>query len=463
MFGVLFHNDRTFTISTYDVLPGTHIYSHSVEGQALDGIWTHGECLRFATPESKSIVAWEIGFKETDTPTEVGSLAVPDGPHRPGDYLLHPTRPRLAFLAGGRVKVWSAQDSTFLLDSADVKSPRRTTLSIGGCFFACGTSGPEFYLWKESPTGYALQRKLVSNASTSKPLISPDGESIIAFGDSVIQLWRTTDSTTSNALTQGPQRSGKFFVLRLSPDEALAAVTRMGDETVTVLDLKSGTPRLIIDTDTKVHGLGVNGSTVVVVGEGKIITWSLPEGNHGLDPRANSDNVRPTAFQHPPFPNVALRPTTSVSPDLRYIAIVEECGRMKSSLHLYDVPTGECLASVPMGSEPIPWFSADGRQVWCVADGGETELWGIVEDGESNIVELRRLDSILHPPDGFPWRPSHKYNVTDGRWVLSSGGKRLLWLPPHWRSEGWDRMWGGRFLALLDHELPEPVIMELEE
>ena len=464
MFGVSFRNGHIFTISTYDVLSGTHIYSHSVEGQALDEIWTHGEHLRFATTQPGFITTWEIGFTPTDAPTEVQSLPIPGDSHRLGRFLLHPALSRLAFIAGGRIKVWSAEDSKYLLDSVDVEWPRRTSLSIGGCFFACGTNGPEFYLWKESSTGYLLHRKLVSNASTSKPLISPDGESIIAFGDSVIQLWRTTDSTTSNALTQGPQRSEKSFILRFSPDEALAAVTRMGDETVTVLDLKSGVPQLIIDTSMKVHGLGVNGSTVVVVGEGKIITWSLPEGHHGPDPRANiNDSVRTTAFHHPPLPTSALRPTTSVSPDLDRIAIVEVRGRADSCLYLYDVPTGERLAFVPIGSEPIPWFTTDRSQVWCVADNGEAELWGIVEDGESNVAELVHLASTLHPPDGFPWRPSSNYNVEDDRWVLSFGGKRLLWLPPHWRSEGWDRMWGGRFLALLDHELPEPVILELEE
>ena len=463
MFGASFRNGGTFTISTYDVHSETHIYSHSVEGQALDEIWTHGEHLRFATTKSGSITTWEIGFTPTDSPKEVESLPLPDDSHRPGHFLLHPILSRLAFIVGRRVKVWGAGDSKFLLDSTVGEWPKRTSLSIGGRFFACGTSGPEFYLWEESSNGYTLCRKLISNIGTFKPLISPCGGSIIAVGDSVIQLWRTTDSTTPpSTSTQGSQRSGKPFILRFSPDEALAAVTRMGDEMVTVLDLKSDIPPLIIDTSTKIHGLGVNGSTVVVVGEGKILTWGLPEGNYGLDPRANSDNVRLTAFQHPPFQNVALRPTTSVSPDLQRIAIVEVIGRMDSCLHLYDVPTGKCLASVPMGSEPIPWFTTDRSQVWCVADNCEAESWGIVEDGESNVTELEHLGSTLHPPDKFPWRP-RDYSVKDGRWVLGPSGKRLLWLPPRWRSEGWDRMWSGRFLVLLDRELPEPVILELKE
>ena len=466
MFGVLFRNGSTFIISTYTIHSGMHIYSHSVEGQALDEIWTRGECLRFATTESKSIVTWEIGFTKMIPPTKVECLPIPDDFDRPGHLLLHPFLSRLAFLAVGRVKVWGAQDSKFLLDSADVEWSEQMSFSQDGRFFACGTSGPEFYLWKESPSGYTLHRRLVSNTGTSEPLLSPNGESIIALSDSVIQLWRTTDPTTSppTALTRNSQRSGKHFTLGFSPDGALAAVTRMGDETVTVLDLKSGIPRLIISTSMKVHGLGVSENSVVVVGEGKIVTWSLPEGNQAPDPRADTnDSVRTTTFDHPRFPTLAQRPTTSVSPDLCHIAIVEGRGHMDSCLHLYDVRTGQRLTSAPVGSEPSPWFTADGRQVWCVADSGEVKLWGIVEDGKSNGTRLKYLDSTTQPPDGFPWRPSRGYSIEDDhRWVLNSSGRRLLWLPPHWRSEGWNRMWSGRFLALLDRELPEPVILELE-
>ena len=248
-----------------------------------------------------------------------------------------------------------------------------------------------------------------------------------------------------------------------SPDKTLAAVTRLEDETVTVLELRTGVPRLVIDTGMKIHGVGVAGSTVVVVGDGQITNWSLPEVDRGPTPRVNvDDSVRTTPFNHPPFPTLPARPTTSVSPDLRHTAIVEHT-QTGSHLHLYDVDAGDCLASVPLGLESSPWFTLDGRKVWCVTDGGEAESWGIAEDRESGVVNLKHLESTTHPPDGFPWGPSHGYSVLDSRWVLSSGGKRLLWLPPHWRLDGWNRMWDGRFLALLDRELPEPVILELEE
>ena len=36
-------------------------------------------------------------------------------------------------------------------------------------------------------------------------------------------------------------------------------------------------------------------------------------------------------------------------------------------------------------------------------------------------------------------------------------------LPPPWRSPVVQRAWNGQFLALLHGELPEPVILELEQ
>jgi len=464
MFGVLFLGDLTSSISTYNVLNGTHISSHSIDGSALDEIWTHGECLRFATTKSNSVTTWEVGFTSTHAPTAVESLPIPGDSHHTGHLSLHPTLSRVAFTSGRTVKVWDALGSKFLLESEHDEWPIRTSFSLDGRFLACGTRGSEFYLWKETPTGYIPLRKLISNAWTSKPLFSPSGESIIAFGDSVLKLWRTTDPTSplSTVSTQVSQKSEKNFIVVFSPDETLVAVTRMEDKTIMVLDLRSCFSRLIIDTGLKIYGVGVTGSTIVVVGDGQIVSWTIPAGPNPLNLRVNvTDSVRTTPFNHPPFPTSAPRPITSVSPDLRHAAITEH-GHTGSHLHLYDVYTGDCLASVPMGLETSPWFTPDGRKVWCVTDGGEAESWGITEDRESGITNLKHLESTIHPPHGFPWGPSHGYSVLGGRWVLNSNGKRLLWLPPYWQLDGWDRMWDGRFLALLDRELSEPVILELE-
>jgi len=462
MFGASFRNGDTFTISIYSVRSHACIASHLVDGTALHRIWTHGNCLRFAATTTDSIKTWEVGLTPAHSPTEVGSLCPPDNVRH---FSFHPTPSRLAFTSRGEVKVWDPQGSKFLLESAHDKWSRRVSFSLDGSFLACGTSGPEFYLWKESPTGYTLHRKLATDSEGSEPLISPCGQSIIAFGGSTVQLWRTTDSTTPLSITpsQISQRSENNLIVVFSPDKTLAAVARMEDKTVTVLEPKSGVSRLIIDTGTKVHGVGVAGSTIVVVGDGHITTWNLPSGSRDSTPKANINNrLWTTPFNHPPFPSSGSRPTASVSPNLCHAAIVEH-RHAGSHLHLYDLRTGDCLASVPTGSETSPWFAPDGREIWCVTDGGEADLWEIVKNGEPATTSLEHRGSPIHLPDGFSWQPPHRYSVGESRWVLNSSGKRLLWLPPNWRSDGWSRMWGGQFLALLDHKLPDAVILELEE
>ncbi|KAF9642556.1 hypothetical protein BDM02DRAFT_3235751 [Thelephora ganbajun] len=460
----------TPTISIYNVLLGTHTHSRSVEGRSLDEIWAHGESLRFATMESGSITIWEVGFASPHAPTRVESLPIPDDFDPSRRYRFHPTS-RLAFTTEGSVLVWDAHHSKYLLESTDVKDHIVISMSFSSdCrIFACGIENLAIYLWKETPTGYALHRKLISNTRTFKRLVSPNGESIIALGSQGIQLWRTTDSTTSLSDVSIPTfpKNRETFIVGFSPDGALAAIAWTGDGTVMVLDLKSGTARLTIDTGMMVCAVGVAGSAVVVVGGRGIVTWNLPSGNDVLNPRANvNDGVLITTLNSLPIVIYNSRPTASLSPNLRHFATVGSVGGIEDyqdRLHLYDTLTGQCLASVDTNSSGHPWFTPDGREVWFASGTYGVEGWKIIEDSESNIVRLEYL-SRIQQLGGLPWQFSHGYEVANSLWVLSPSKKRLLWLPPSWRmDDALDRMWSGRFLALLGWELPEPVILELEE
>ncbi|KAF9646646.1 YVTN repeat-like/Quino protein amine dehydrogenase [Thelephora ganbajun] len=465
MFATIYRIYSTPTLSIYNILSSAHIYSRSVDGRPLDEIWTHGEYLRFATMESGSITTWEVGFASPHAPIRVESLLIPDDFDPSREYRFHPTSSQLAFTTEGSVFVWDARDSKFLLESTDVKGCRLAsmTFSPDGRFFVCGAWNLGIYLWKQTPTGYTLHRKFISNTRASKPLVSPNGELIIALDGQAIQLWRIADSVTSlsDAPTLTLQRRDNVLILGFSPDEALAAITRMGDETITVVDLKSGIARLTIDAGMKVYAVGVAEGAIVAVGKGKIVTWNLPAVNDILNPRADdNDSVLSITFNHPPFHQW---PTTSVSPDLHHIAMAELCENgMIHRLHLYDVLTGQCLTSVETEFYGHPRFTLDGREIWSVSPAYGIDGWKIIEDSESNTTRLEHLSGIQQP-GRFPWRSSRGYEVTNSQWVLSPSGKRLLWLPPSWRSDEEDRMWSGRLLALLDHELPEPVILEFEE
>jgi len=459
------------TVNTYNVLSGTHICSHLVEGLVKDGIRAHGECLRFTTMTPGSITTWEAVFASTHAPTKVETLPIPDGCRDLESLLVHPTLPRLAFICEGRVRVWDTQHSEFLLDSAHRVFDYTMSFSPDGRFFTSNGVTPEhgftgIYLWKESHTGYVLHQRLIPDSSNTLPRISPNGRSVIAFGGTIIQLWHTTESTTSRSAVsaQTSRSNGRDFALGFSPDEALAAVVREGDKTITVVDLESGVPRLTIDAGMEVYGLGVTGSNIIAIGEGEIVTWDLPAGDHVLDLRANiTDSVRTVTFDNDRHGIGRPKSVISMSPDLHHVAIVRNSDPDYSCLGLYDAHTGQHLQTVTHDhSIYTPWFTPDGREVWCVRYDGGLDGWKVVEDSKSDVTELEHLGSTEHQPDGPPSRSSRGFQVRDDQWILSPSGKRLFWLLPQWRVWYRRRVWGKRFLVLLRKELPEAVILELE-
>jgi WD40 repeat protein len=455
MFGVLFKGSDAPTILTYNVLSGTRMSSHSVKNSVADTIWTHGKCLRFATVEAGSITIWEVGFTSRHAPTEVDSLPTPDD-FPSTRFLLLPTLSRLAFVLQGRVLVWDARHSKMLLDSVDVKNPRNISFSPDGRFVVCGTEGPEFYLWKESPDGYLLHQNFVSSAGPTKQVVSPNGESIIAFGGPMVQRWRTTNSraSLSSVSTRPSQRVLEDFILEFSPDRTLAMFARRWDNTATVLDPTPDAPLQIINVANVgmgVCGLGVGNNLVVVVGYGKIAILGLQ--SHAYDTTVEYP-VPVTKFGHS-----ELRLYASVSSLLHRIA-VKGAGCMGENLCIYDTRTGKLLTVVEskgqmVGFNPPGWGSKRREDnVWCVTASGDVEEWEI--SGWDSIVP-----QPVEPQGVLPWQSSCDYQVTDDGWVIGSG-KRLLWLPHHWRSGWMTRKWSVNFLALLHGELPAPIILDLK-
>jgi len=99
-------------ICTYDLISGTHIYSHRPsEGHIVAQIWTHGEFLRFATVKPGYITIWQVWFTSEHALAEIESLPAPDDTG-PGEHLFLPTLSRLAFILRGTVLIWDARDSS---------------------------------------------------------------------------------------------------------------------------------------------------------------------------------------------------------------------------------------------------------------------------------------------------------------------------------------------------------------
>ena len=443
-------------VVVYNLISGTHIYSHRVsEGETVVQIWTHGEFLRFATVKPGSVTIWEAGFTSEHTLAEIESLPAPNNTGS-RNHLFLPTPSRLAFILDEAVLIWDARDSKFLLNFVGGGQFWGLSFSSNGRFFACEVAGQGVHLWKESPTGYVLHRKLVLNLEFG-PALSPDGESIITSDDFETQVWRTTDpiNLPSSVPTQPVGQTD--FVLAFSPDKSFVATGRLRGSIATVVDLGSGDPRLIVDTGMNILGLGVTGSTVIVVGEGKIITWNLPAGDCVPYARANiHDSVRTIVFNHPPPPSGRAH-FASISPDFNYLVITRGA---EEGLDIYDMSTGKHLVGTAAKNVGQPWFTRDGREVWYDYNSGGQK---IIRGGGSDIIELEPLGDGDGPSGGYLWESSHGHKVTDDGWILDSRKKRIMWLPHHWRAVESCWIWDGWFLALFDPGPPEPVIIELYE
>ena len=124
MVGVYYYSDSSNDpdVFTFDVASGTLIQSYSLNDTApLSNLfWTHGESLRFATVDTVTITIWEVGFASGAARKEVETLPTPaDGfDHEHKNVQLLPAPFRLALIRqGGRVQVWDARNSRYLLDS----------------------------------------------------------------------------------------------------------------------------------------------------------------------------------------------------------------------------------------------------------------------------------------------------------------------------------------------------------
>ena len=459
-----------YKVYTFNFLSRTRVGLLRVpDGRLAPLIWTHGEYLRFAIIHRGSITIWEVEFTLKLPPTQVESFPIPDEVIDGGDFLFLPVLYRLASILNKSIQVWDVKASKLLLESEEVPNSCPEYSFSSDCrFFACATITGQVRIWKESPAGYALHQQSPSLlGSLDQPLLSPNGRSIIFLLDGTINLWHTSDQTLSPPSPStggyGPQYD---FLLAFSPNEESAAFAQLFGHVVTILDLRSGGLRLTIDTGMEVMCLGVAGDTVVVVDEGKIVTWNLPGEDRAFKARIKDSFQTVKLDFSPPshYPAGHSFALLSLSPDLSHIAIVGDTfgaeGR-DHCLEIHDVTTGTCLASttITSGSHSPPWFTRDGREVW-MSGSSENKGWEIIEGGVSGPMKLEPLEETLYPSRTFLWDSNCGYEVTDDGWVLSPTRKRLLWLPHRWRSDQKVfRIWSGRFLGL-SHWLSGLVILE---
>ena len=458
MIGGLFDNT---TIITYNVLTGKCMTSHSIENSFVETIWSHGEYLQFATLESESIIIWQVSFTSSNPPIKIGSLSTPDN-FSSEELVLFPTLSRLAFILDGEIFVWDALQNRVLLHSLDIEKPRAISFSPDGHSFVCGTGSREFYIWKETPTGYVSRQQLVTGATGTRPLISPNGGSVISSSDNILQLWHTTGLPTSiSRVSTKNSRKDAWYCVEFSLDGTLVAVAEGSSRTVTLYDMESGNPWLVIDTGTDTCGLRMTEDEIIVVGDGKIVTWDLPIRNCTFEGKKTiNDSVHTTVFVHSTHIG---RLSASISPTLEYIAFGDRSGILAVfSIDIYHMHTGEKLATATSGGS-IPGFTPSGHEVWCTTYTGNVDQWEIVKEKGSEAIELKEIKKNMKPISGFPWLSSDGHQVTNDGWIICSSGKRLLMLPHYLQQSATiERKWSGKSLVIWNKNTPEPCILKLE-
>ena len=485
-----FYINFDHSFSTYDLHSRTHAHApHSPRGKFIYPIWTHDESFRFATADRDSIRVWQSPFTLKDPPVEVETLPAPDEIGDAENFLFLPALSRLAFTLRDSIQIWDVKISKLLLDSEpEFKQqeknslvsavPPNSSFSSDGRFFASTNIAGEVHVWKESPTGYVLHQRLPFLTEPSLPQFSPDGESIVVSLPSMLHQWHTRDQVLSLPGVSTRNADQYPFLLGFSPDEKLAVFVRRGGNVATILDLRSGEQRWTTDMGIEIDCLGMTKDAVVAVGEEKIATWNLPGGDSAFHTSINSSvqfavlgDLPPSRVPTPTLmftspdrspspPRVLITPThMSISPDLSHIVIGRggPMSRDFSSLGVYNVPTGRCLAGVETTEEMTVLFTQDGHEVWAGSDGSFGEHSKIVEESKSGTIELNT--QTTEGPSRVIFRESpHGHEVTEDGWILSPTRKRLLWLPHRWRSHSRNRVWRRQFLGLL-HDLQEVVIL----
>ena len=397
-------NAQLMHISTYNLLSGTHVGStnHPQKGRVIYPIWTHDdEYFQFATVDLESITIWQSPFSLEHPAVEVETLPSPAEIASGAYFVFLPALSRLAFTLGNTIQVWDVKASKLLLKS-DTQVFVEASFSSDGHFFAHAKTPNETYVWKESLTGYVFHQWFsFPHTYFSVPYLSPNGKSVIVSHGSKIHRM-----DTRNKISCGPSISTGYHraVLDFFPNENFAAFAQLKDNIVTILDLKSGEPRSIINVGVEIDCLGITGGTIIVVGGGKAITWNFSGGIHTVSASISESMQTITLNCNHGIIDITNPSNVSISPDFSHI-VVSESGPLANCLEVYDALTGKFLANIQTEFVIRPHFSPDGCNIWASNVNSYGQQYKIDKDGETGHIELEVVKAE-NPSMVPPWKLS---------------------------------------------------------
>ena len=528
-----------WTVWTFDTASGKRGCSNELGSEFDPVFWTEKDSTQFATSnrdgEDLCIDTWKINSTSNGRPTKIQSFRVRHEFHTDNHQIFFsPATLRVAVVSVDSTIIRDARDSKILLEASASRTLGSYAghFSSDGNFFAC-TEQQEVEIWKVNPEGYALWAKFplrFSAAAGGAFAFSPDSGSVVGWGSGVMEVWKVGQLGKPSASEQ-PSDVWNSHLVGFSTNGTHVAIGRASSGIITVVDLHSGTPELIINSDMEIVDIKMVDDTVVALGGLEVVSWSLTGRPYEEDERGIRLAGLDESLKIVEIPHDYDLDSRVLDPHL----LDDQCRRVFFSsaddMLLFDAESGARLWDFrSLTRFRHSRFSPDGRQLWVSFvddnyyydddeadqgeadngdegeenEGGENESekieseeteseeneggsksdigegedmldtlgdvdeelergLEIVEDEETGQITLIHLPKDARPPE-YPWK-SPKGCKIDGlaiQWVLDRDGKRLLWLPPHWRTTNektW--RWNGDFLVLRKSTLPEPMIVQL--
>ena len=514
-----------WTVCTFDTLSGERGCSVELESEFNPVFWTEKGSIRFATSsldhDGLCIDTWEIISTLNGRPTKIDSFHVHHEFDNNHQISFSPANLRVAVVSVNSTTIKDARDSKPLLEA-----PASRTLgsyaghfSPDGSLFAC-TEQQDIHIWKATSEGYVCWGRFplrFSAAAGGAFAFSPDSGSVIGWGLGIMEAWKVDHHIDPPSSEQSPDFWNSHLVA-FSANRTHVAIGQVSSSTVMVVDLDCGASKLIIDTEMGVVDIKIVDDSVFVLGEMTVISWGMAFGSYeGDDTRyVGPDESLKIVEMEGDYCDFHQDPR--LLDDQCQMVVLTSA----DSMFLLDANTGAHLTTYdsPLRFQDFR-FSPDGQQLWVsyvyvdgggdsesdIGDGSEDEdgvgcgsevgeegvdcdsevdeegvdceseldeegsVLGpmgeeseegleIVEDEETGEITLVPLPSDVQPPS-YPWESSKGYQLM-GQWVLDGNGRRLLWLPPHWRvtnKKMW--RWNEDFFVVQKSTLPEPVIIQL--
>jgi len=470
-------DDKLEVLSMYGVLETLHVYD-VLKGVQLSEVLlpsrAYHEHTHWGHRDSDLLVtSSEIDGKimiDTWDPQPISSPPFPViesfllQPHE-GKFSFSPVSFHASFLTTREVVILNVRDSKILLRTE--KTDREYCgwsgrFSPDGRFFAYMTEADEIHVWKNMSTSYVPWSNLVPQFPEPRGFaFSPSATSILIWGKYGIELLDNHLRPPSPKNTRHRCRTGAHLVA-CSADGTHIATARSLEGVVTILDPLLDTPQRHINTNMRILDIKIFDNVLFVADEHELVSWDLGVVGTGRDAhgvrRATLDRILGTGL-------------FTLSNDCSQIAVAA-----RRTVLLYDIKTQEILNEYAMENmgQGLPrrfttvdiWdirFSPDGHQLWLLLQGGSPphycETLHTTKDLRSAGATWESLEDGWSQGSRFP-PPGYRIWVGSG-WVEGPGGKKLLWLPPNWRTERMtEAMWDGNFLALVGGHHPEPIIIE---